>query len=95
MKKQKKQKKWKRIVDNKMKCYGDIDDKKKVIRIRKKPFKTGKWKKDEVINTVVHEEMHKNHPKMHEKTVHKNTNKILKKLSADYKRKILSRYKKK
>lgn len=91
----KKQKKWKRIVDNKMRDYGEIDDVKKVIRIRKKPFKTGHWKKDEVMDTVVHEEMHKNHPKMHEKTIDKKTKKMLKKLSADYKRKILSRYKKK
>ena len=73
--KSKKKDGYKRVIDNKMKDYGEIDEKKKVIRIRKKPFKTKKWKKGEVLDSIVHEETHRKHPKMLEKTVYKKAKK--------------------
>ena len=67
-------KKFKRVVDNKMRDFGDTNIKKGVIRVNKK--KSRKHPKG-IIDTVIHEELHARHPKMHEKTVRKLTNKAL------------------
>jgi len=84
-------KKWKRIVDNKMRWHGDIDEDKKIIRINKSKKKNKR--KGEIIDTIVHEETHRQHPKMHEKTVRKETKKKLKKMSIAQARKLYSKYK--
>lgn len=68
--------KYKRVVDNKMRWQGDIDDEKNIIRINKEKSK----KKSSIIDTIVHEEMHKDHPKMHEKTVRDKTTEKVKRL---------------
>ena len=81
-------KKYKRIIDNKMKWQGDTDTEKKVIRINRKKSK----KKSSVIDTITHEELHAKHPNMHEKTVYKKTKKLLKTMSAEKKHKLYSRY---
>ncbi len=79
---------WKRIVDNKMRWQGDIDYKKKLIRINKSKSK----KKSSVIDTIVHEEYHRKKPTMHEKTVYKKTKKTVKRLSPKTKRKLYAKY---
>lgn len=58
----KKQKKWKRIVDNKMRGHGDIDDEKRIIRINKSKEKNKK--RGEILDSIVHEELHRTNPKM-------------------------------
>lgn len=90
----KKRKKYKRIVDNKMRNYGDIDDDKKVIRINKKKSKewTKKHKKPGVLDTIVHEETHRKHPKMGEKAVKKKTKKQIKQMGQKQKVKEYSKY---
>lgn len=65
----------KRKVNNKLKSYGVADTEKKTIEINKKMHKNIKKDKSlpkksrSLIDTIVHEEMHIKHPKMHEKTV--------------------------
>lgn len=92
-------KRWKRVVDNKMRSFGETNLGKRIIRINKKMHKDksprfGISKKDiTVINTIVHEEMHSKHPKMHEKTVRKLTRKKVAKLSRKHKKKLYSLYK--
>jgi hypothetical protein len=63
--------------DNKMRgAYGDWDGDKKIVRINKKLHKNNKKR---LANTIIHEKMHINHPKMWEKTVAKKTSRIIKK----------------
>lgn len=69
--------KW--VVDNKMRDFGDIDYKKNIIRINKSKKKN--TKRGDILNTIVHEEIHKNHPQKHEKTARKDTVKKIKKMS--------------
>ncbi len=82
--------KYERVVDNRMHGYGDIDFKKKIIRVNKKRSK--KAGPGEVLDTIVHEETHRKHPKMHEKTVRKETKEAIKKMSPTQKSKQYSRY---
>ena len=90
-------KKWTRVVNNKMKGLdGETDYNKKQIIINKKKSKTDKGfaKKDRtVINSIVHEEMHRIHPKMTEKRVRKNTRTKVAHMSSKVKKKMYSRYK--
>ena len=81
---------YKRIVDNKMRWHGDTDTEKHVIRINKSKKKNKD--RGEIIDTIVHEETHAAHPRMHEKTVRKHTIKKLKRLSRAQKQKLYSRY---
>ena len=83
--------KWKRIVDNKMRWFGDIDDKKGIIRINKSKKKNKK--KGDIINTIAHEEMHRVHPKMWEKTIDKKVIRALGNLSQKTKNKLYKLYK--
>lgn len=85
--------KWKFKIDNKLRgAYGETDTVKKIIRISKKAHKSNgpKWgiakKDDTLLNTIVHEMHHKNHPNMHEKTVIKETRKKVQTLSPKQKR---------
>lgn len=92
---------WKRIVDNRMKGdWGSTDHKKKEIRINKKrakkiPFEGHKrpvnknaTRYPEVLDTIVHEETHRKHPKMREKTVRKVTKRQMKTMSPKAKKKM-------
>jgi hypothetical protein len=85
--------KYKRIVDNRLDCYGEIDDKKKVIRINKKKNKK-MGDRGELINTILHEECHRLHPKMKEKAIQKLTIKIVDKLSPREKKRYYNMYNK-
>lgn len=91
MKSRKKSKKWKYKTDNKMRAFGEADFDKKIIRINKKVSKKAAKSKKKiysfpkkestVINSLVHETMHKDHPKMHEKTVRRKSAILVKRLS--------------
>ncbi len=83
-----------RKVDNKMRSFGDYDEKTGVIRINKKMSK--KHKKGnypEVLDTIVHEEYHKKHPQATEKKTYKVTKRIVKKLTSKAKQKLYAKYK--
>lgn len=76
------------VVDNKMRgAVGEADTETGRIRINKKAHKNkrimkGFPEKDRtLINTLVHEKMHVDHPKMHEKTVRKNTRSKVERMS--------------
>jgi len=83
----------KRKVDNKMRSFGDYDEKTGIIRINKKMAK--KHKKGnypELLDTIVHEEYHKRHPKATEKTTYKQTKKLIKRMGKKAKNKAYKRY---
>lgn len=73
-----------------MRWYGDIDDKTKIIRVNKSKKKN---KKGDIINTIVHEELHRVHPKMWEKTIDKKVIRSLQGLNQRAKNKLYSKYK--
>lgn len=70
--------------DKKMHSYGDIDDEKKVIRVNPA--------KGDVIDTILHEELHKNNPGMNEKQVSKKATLLQKKMSIKNQRNLLSNF---
>src|SRR5258705_2904591 len=90
-------KKYKRTVNNKMGNYGETDLGKHTIKINKKlskskpthkrPLNKHAKKYPEVLDTIVHERKHVEHPKMHEKTVRQITKKSIKKMTHKQKRK--------
>jgi hypothetical protein len=92
-----------RVVNNKLRgAYGMTSwlPKGKVkIEINKKRHekisKDKQFPKKErtLINTLVHEEMHAKHPKMHEKTVRKMTAKKVEKMPTKTKKKLYTKYK--
>lgn len=75
-----------RKVDRKMKDYGEIDEKKKVIRVNPK--------KGDLLNTVLHEEAHRIYPKLTEKQIRKKADKKETTMSIDQMVKILKKYRK-
>jgi hypothetical protein len=75
---------WTYVVDKKMKDYGDSDNKKKVIRINPK--------KGELINTAIHEELHKKDWSLTEKEVDKKAKEKESKLSVKGAIKVLKKY---
>ncbi len=81
-----------RKVDNKMRSFGDFDEKTGIIRINKKMNKK-RGKPGELINTIVHEEYHKRNPKATEKKTYKVTKRIVKKLTPKAKQKLYAKYK--
>lgn len=99
---------WKRAVgkckDKKGEFYGFTDLNKKTITINKSFHKKkgihgpgiskNKNGTAKILDTIVHEEMHAAHPKMHEKTVRKLTPKKVKRLTKKAKKKLYSKYKK-
>lgn len=64
--KKKKTKKSKVVVNNKMKCYGQMDTKTNLIEVNVKKHKNDKT---ELANTIHHEMLHVKYPKMKEKEV--------------------------
>ena len=70
---------WKRKIDNNLRSFGEIDYRKKLIKVNKK--------KGDVRDTVAHEELHRIHPKMYEKNIYKKSKKMVKQLSNKYMRK--------
>lgn len=90
----KKKHSYKRVVDNKMRDYGDIDFDKSVIRVNKKKSKqwTKKHKKAGILDTIAHEEMHRKHPQMSEKVVKKKAEKQVGSMGKREKAKNYSKY---
>lgn len=88
------------MIDNSMKWLGETDTTDKVIRINKnlhhkdsvKSLTRKGKRKAELLDTIVHEEMHARHPRMHEKTVYKKTREKVKKLTQKQKHKLYSRF---
>lgn len=80
---------WTRIKDNNMRHFGDIDYKKKVIRVNKSKKKNSYG---EIIDTIIHEEKHKESPRMKEKNVRTFAEKKVKKMSEKEKRRLYGRY---
>ena len=78
---------WKYKVDRKMRSYGDTDDEKKRIRINPA--------KGDVVNTILHEKLHKARPKATEKQVRKIAKKQEAKMSLPQMAKLIQRMAKK
>lgn len=94
-------KKWRRIIDNKMRgTFGETDHATKTIKINKKlhAVKKGghnirnKNGTEKLIGTMVHEEMHAHHPRMRERTVRKATRKRVKVMHSKAKNRLYARY---
>ena len=78
-------------VDNKLRgAYGEANMHTGVVRINKKYHKRDSEK---LIDTLTHEQMHFDHPKMHEKTVRKLTPKKVKKMKKGEKNKLYAKLK--
>ena len=76
-------------VDNKIsKDYGEYDERTRVIKINKKAHKEDGEK---LIDTLVHEKMHSDKPKMSEHAVRKAVPKKLKKMSKRAKAKLYAK----
>jgi len=94
---------YKRIVDNKMKSYGDIDLDKKIIRINKDKSKKNPLfklpvnryasKYPDILDSIVHEEQHRKYSKMTEKEVDKKTKELVQELSRRRKQQLYNKYK--
>lgn len=63
----------KRLIDTKMKCSGDIDEKTKVIKVNPK--------KGNLLNTIIHEELHAKHWEKPEKWIYKKAKEVERKTS--------------
>lgn len=81
------------MIDNKMRAYGDIDFDTQTIRINANKNPEAKYniaKKDELIDTYIHEIMHAKYPKMTEADIRKKTKEIIASLKPDEKNKLQS-----
>jgi hypothetical protein len=81
--------KYTRKIDRKMRSYGEIDYDKKVIRVNPS------YKRGELLNTIIHEELHRKHPDWNEKKVKKESTKREKSLTIADAVKILKKYQRK
>lgn len=86
MKKKKEKKKWNRKIDKKMKFSGEIDFDKKTIRVNPR--------KKALVNTIIHEELHKQFPNKTEKWVYKKADEKEKKMGIQQQIRLLLKYKK-
>lgn len=75
-----------------MPYFARTDTKTKLIEVNKKKNKKSKVK-GELIDSLVHEKAHLQHPRMHEKTIRGYTDKIVKRLSSKAKKKLYSKLK--
>lgn len=96
--------KWKYLIKHKGRDFGYTDYDKKEIMVNKGKSREaakldkGHWKKygmskkeTSIINTIVHEQMHKNHPNMHEKTVMAKTKKMVEEMNKKEKQKMYNK----
>lgn len=99
-------KKYKFKVDNKLsfkgqKIYGETDDQTKIVKINKalskkkpmhkRPINKGAKKYPEVLDTILHENLHAKNPSWTEKKTYKETHKQIRKLSKQSKKKLYSK----
>lgn len=87
-------KKYKKVIDDHTRDFGDTDFDKHLIRINKSMNKK-KGTSGELINTIAHEFNHVKHPRMSEKGVQKFTLKTVKHLSKKSKDKDYKMFEKK
>ena len=88
----KKKKSYRYKIANKMKADGEIDYDKKLIRVNKP---RSKKHKGGILDTIVHEEMHRLHPRMSEKRVRKKTTVKIKRMRPKSKTRQYSKLKRK
>ena len=84
LKKKVKPSQWKKSIDNKMRTFGDINYEKKKIRINPK--------KGDVIDSIIHENLHKTYPNMTEKQIKNKAAQKNKELSLRKKIQLLKEY---
>jgi hypothetical protein len=77
-------KKFKRTVSNSMRSFGEVDMKKRTVRINKAKHRGSPG---ELLDTIVHEKSHIAHPKMKEKNIRKHTARVIHKMSRQNKQK--------
>lgn len=83
---------YKRVVDNTLGVFARIYFEKKIIKINKnKNRSTGQI--GEIINAIIHEELHARHPRMKHDNIYKKAAELEKSLSASQKSKLRKRYK--
>ena len=85
-----------------MRSWGDTNYVKKLIRINKKkskknpmhtrPVNKGAQKYPEVLDTIIHEELHATHPKMKHKAIYKKVKRLVKTMSKRQKQRMYNRY---
>ncbi len=79
-------------TDNKLGHYGETDLKTGVIKVNKSKCKQS-GRKGELLDTIVHETLHKQHPKAGEKSIIKKTDKKTKSLTTKQKKRLYSKFK--
>lgn len=79
-------------VNNKLRAFGETDFEKRKITVNKKKNKK-QGSKGELINTIVHEDLHLKKPKAKEKTIRTIADVKVKKLSKKEKEKLYKRFK--
>ena len=81
-------KRWRWVVDNRMRHYGDIDYERRVIRIN---HAMHKGKRGSLIDTIFHEELHRLFPSLGERAICALTRVLLPTLSPRYRAWLYSR----
>jgi hypothetical protein len=81
-------KRWRWVVDNRMRDYGDIDYERRVIRIN---HAMHKGKRGALIDTIFHEELHRLFPNLGERAICELTRVLLPTLSQSYRAWLYSR----
>ena len=90
-----------RKIDNKLKgSYGESNVETKVVKINKKAHKKKSLERinknpngtESLVDTMVHEEMHVRHPKMHEKTVRQKARAVVKRMGQKQKARLRNKY---
>ena len=73
--------------DKQMRAFGDIDYRKKIIRVNPT--------KGDLVNTILHEEMHRKHPDMPHRTLEKKVKKKMAHMDVKAQIKVLKKFLKK
>jgi hypothetical protein len=81
-------KRWRWVVDNRMRDYGDIDYERRVIRINHAMHKR---ERESLIDTLFHEELHRLFPSLGERAICAMTRILLPTLSQQYRSWLYSR----
>jgi len=81
-------KRWRWVVDNRMRDYGDIDFERRVIRINHAMHRRGR---ESLIDTLFHEELHRLFPSLGERAICLMTRVLLPTLSRQYRAWLYSR----
>lgn len=57
---------WIWVIDNKMRCYGEVDFDQRIVRINKRLHKRNR---EQLIDTLLHEELHIRYPLLSERGI--------------------------